>query len=175
MGGGKAIDIQLAGPNIDELREVCGEVKDKLSEYPGVIDIADSFRGGKPEVKLAITSEAESLGLTLQDLGRQVRQGFFGEEAQRIQRGRDDIRVMVRYPEQQRRSLGDLESMRVRTPDGGEVPFSTVAKRQVRPRLRHHHARRPPARHQRHRGGRRGRGQRQRSARRSARLVFCPN
>jgi multidrug efflux pump subunit AcrB len=130
MGGGKAIDIQLAGSSIEELRQVAAEVKDKLSEYPGVIDIADSFRGGKPEVKLGITSEAESLGLTLQDLGRQVRQGFFGEEAQRIQRGRDDIRVMVRYPEQQRRSLGDLESMRVRTPDGGEVPFSTVAKAQ---------------------------------------------
>jgi multidrug efflux pump subunit AcrB len=127
MGGGKAIDIQLAGSDIEELRQVAAEVKDKLSEYPGVIDIADSFRGGKPEVKLGITSEAESLGLTLQDLGRQVRQGFFGEEAQRIQRGRDDIRVMVRYPEQQRHSLGDLESMRVRTPDGGEVPFSTVA------------------------------------------------
>jgi multidrug efflux pump subunit AcrB len=127
MGGSKAIDVQLSGSDIDELRQVAGEIRAKLAEYPGVIDIADSFRGGKPEVKLAITSEAESLGLTLQDLGRQVRQGFFGEEAQRIQRGRDDIRVMVRYPELQRRSLGDLESMRVRTPDGGEVPFSTVA------------------------------------------------
>jgi multidrug efflux pump subunit AcrB len=131
MGGGKAVDIQLTGANIDELRQVAAELREKLSEYPGVIDIADSFRGGKPEVKLNITSEAESLGLTLQDLGRQVRQGFFGEEAQRIQRGRDDIRVMVRYPEQQRRSLGDLESMRVRTPEGGEVPFSTVANAQL--------------------------------------------
>ncbi len=130
MGGGKAIDIQLAGSSIEELRQVAAEIKAQLGEYPGVIDIADSFRGGKPEVKLGITSEAESLGLTLQDLGRQVRQGFFGEEAQRIQRGRDDIRVMVRYPEQERHSLGDLESMRVRTPDGSEVPFSTVAKAQ---------------------------------------------
>ncbi len=131
IGGSKAIDIQLAGPDIDELRRAAAEIKSQLSEYPGVIDISDSFRGGKPEVKLDITSEAESLGLTLQDLGRQVRQGFFGEEAQRIQRGRDDIRVMVRYPEQDRRSLGDLESMRVRTPDGGAVPFSTVAKAEM--------------------------------------------
>jgi multidrug efflux pump subunit AcrB len=130
MGGGKAIDIQLAGPEIQDLRETAAEIKDRLAEYPGVIDISDSFRGGKPEVKLAITPKAETLGLTLQDLGRQVRQGFFGEEAQRIQRGRDDIRVMVRYPEEHRRSLGDLEAARIRTPDGGEVPFSTVAQAQ---------------------------------------------
>ncbi len=128
MGGGKAIDIQFAGPNLDELREVVAQTKEQLAQYPGVIDITDSFRGGKPEVKLAITSKAEALGLSLQDLGRQVRQGFFGEEAQRIQRGRDDVRVMVRYPYDERRSLGDLEKMRVRTPEGSEVPFSTVAR-----------------------------------------------
>ena len=78
-------------------------------------------------MKLGITPAAETLGLTLQDLGRQVRQAFYGEETQRIQRGRDDIRVMVRYPADERRSLGDLEGMRIRTPEGGEVPFSHVA------------------------------------------------
>jgi multidrug efflux pump subunit AcrB len=67
------------------------------------------------------------LGLTLRDLARQVRQGFYGEEAQRIQRGRDDIKVMVRYPEAERRSLGDVERMRIRLEDGAEVPFATVA------------------------------------------------
>ncbi len=128
IGGGKAIDVQLIGRDMDQLQHVAEQIKTKLAEYPGVIDIADTFRGGKPEVKLEITSEAEALGLTLQDLARQVRQAFFGEEAQRIQRGRDDVRVMVRYPEAQRQSLGDLEQMRIRTPDGGEVPFSTVAR-----------------------------------------------
>ncbi len=127
IGGGKAIDIQLTGRDLGRVQEVAGLIKAKLAEYPGVVDITDSFRGGKPEIKLAVTSEGEALGLTLQDLGRQVRQGFFGEEAQRIQRGRDDIRVMVRYPEQARRSLGDLERMRIRTPNGDEAPFSTVA------------------------------------------------
>ena len=78
-------------------------------------------------MKLKIKPTAESLGVTLRDLARQVRQAFYGEEAQRIQRGRDDIRVMVRYPEEQRRSLGDLEKIRVRTLDGAEVPFRTVA------------------------------------------------
>ena len=110
------------------LREVGEQTKAKLAEYPGVFDITDSLRGGKPEVKLAITSNAEALGLSLEQLARQVRQGFYGEEAQRIQRGRDDIRVMVRYPERDRKSLGDLEAMRIRTSGGAEVPFSTVAQ-----------------------------------------------
>ena len=60
-----------------------------------------------------------------------MRQAFYGEEAQRIQRGRDDIRVMVRYPEEERRSLGDLENMRIRTTDGAEVPFRTVAEAEL--------------------------------------------
>jgi multidrug efflux pump subunit AcrB len=69
------------------------------------------------------------LGVTLSDLARQVRQGFYGEEAQRIQRGRDDIRVMVRYPESERRSLANIEDMRIRRPDGSEIPFREVADR----------------------------------------------
>src|SRR5690606_10630054 len=116
LGGGKAIDIELAGRDLDRLQEAAERIKTQLAEYPGVIDITDSFRGGKPEIRLDITSEAQALGLTLEDLGRQVRQGFFGEEAQRIQRGRDDVRVMVRYPEDERRSIADLEDMRIRTP-----------------------------------------------------------
>ena len=127
IGGDKPIDIQLTGVRLDRVRAVAERLKTQLADYPGVIDITDSFRGGKPEVKLGITAAGESLGLSLRGLGRQVRQGFFGEEAQRIQRGRDDIRVMVRYPAAARRSLGDLERMRIRTPAGGEVPFSTVA------------------------------------------------
>ena len=127
MTPGDDVDVQLAGPNIDDLRAAAYDVKRRLAEYAGVYEISDSFRAGKEEMKLGITPAAETLGLTLQDLGRQVRQAFYGEEAQRIQRGRDDIRVMVRYPRDDRRSLGDLENMRIRTPDGGEVPFSQVA------------------------------------------------
>jgi len=127
LESGKAIDIEFSGDSIEELRIVADKTKQRLREYPGVIDITDSFRGGKPEIKLDVTTRAESLGLSRLDLGRQVRQGFFGEEAQRIQRGRDDVRVMIRYPESERKSLGDLEHMRVRTPTGDEVPFKAVA------------------------------------------------
>ena len=127
MTPGSDVDVQLAGPDLDRLRSAAEEVKQRLLEYAGVYEVTDTFRAGKEEMKLGIKPAAEALGLTLQDLGRQVRQAFYGEEAQRIQRGRDDIRVMVRYPRDERRSLGDLENMRIRTPDGGEVPFGSVA------------------------------------------------
>ena len=91
-------------------------------------DVSDNFREGKQEVRLRIKPAAEALGLTMADLGRQVRQAFYGEEAQRIQRGRDEVKVMVRYPREERRSLGDLEEMRIRTPSGIEVPFREVAE-----------------------------------------------
>ena len=127
FSAGDAINIELKGFRVDELRAAAGEVKRELSRYPGVIDIADSFRAGKRELQLRVRPTAEVLGLGLEDLGRQVRQAFYGEEVQRIQRGRDEIRVMLRYPSDKRRSLGDLEGLRIRTPEGIEVPFSTVA------------------------------------------------
>jgi multidrug efflux pump subunit AcrB len=131
FSAGEEIHIQIQGPNVAHLEEAADRVKQALAEFPGVTDIADSFRSGKNEVELAILPEAESLGLGLRDLARQVRQGFYGEEAQRIQRGRDDVRVMVRYPREDRRSLADLENMRVRTTEGGEVPFAAVARADV--------------------------------------------
>jgi multidrug efflux pump subunit AcrB len=131
FSAGQEIHIQLEGPDIEQLSEAADRIKTYLAGIPGVIDIADSFRAGKREVKLAIRPEAEALGLSLQDLARQVRQGFYGEEVQRIQRGRDDVRVMLRYPNSARRSLGDLENMRIRTPQGGEVPFHAVSRTDV--------------------------------------------
>jgi multidrug efflux pump subunit AcrB len=124
---GDPVDIQLNAMDVSELERAAEELKIKLSEYPGVFDISDSFQGGKSEIRLSILPAAEALGLSLEDLARQVRQAFYGEQAQRIQRERDDIRVMVRYPASQRRSLSDLENLRIRTPDGGEVPFYAVA------------------------------------------------
>ena len=127
IGGGKAIDLQYSYPDTDKLVEIVELTRSHIAGYPGVVDVTDTYRGGKPEIKLALTKEGESLGFTLQNLGLQVRQAFLGEESQRIQRGRDDVRVMVRYPSLDRRSLASLERMRVRTPAGDEVPFSTVA------------------------------------------------
>jgi multidrug efflux pump subunit AcrB len=128
---GDPINVQLVGPDVDQLEEAAGRIATELARLPAVFDVSDSFRAGKEEVKLSILPAGEALGVTLADLARQVRQAFYGEEAQRIQRGRDDVRVMVRYPESERRSLGDLENLRIRTRDGGEVPFRTVARAEV--------------------------------------------
>lgn len=124
---GDALALQLKGRDINQLREAALYLRSELGRYPGVLDLTDTFRSGKQEIKLDILPAAKPLGLTLNDLARQVRQAFYGEEAQRIQRGTDDVRVMVRYPEEERRSLGNLENMRIRTNEGIEVPFATVA------------------------------------------------
>jgi multidrug efflux pump subunit AcrB len=128
FSGGDPIDIQLAAADVAVLETVADLLKLRLAEYSGVTDIADSFQDGKREVKLSLLPSAEPLGITLDDLSRQVRQAFYGAEAQRIQRGRDDIRVMVRYPRDQRTSLADLDNLRIRTPGGDAVPFYAVAR-----------------------------------------------
>ncbi|MDE0001898.1 MAG: efflux RND transporter permease subunit [Rhodospirillaceae bacterium] len=124
---GDAIAIQLQGRNVDDLANAAAELRAELARFDGVQDITDSFRAGKQEAKLSLLPEGRQLGLTLNDLARQARQAFYGEEVQRVQRGAEDIRVMVRYPEAERRSLGDLEGMRIRAQDGTEIPFAAVA------------------------------------------------
>ena len=116
----------LVGPDIARLRAAANDVKAELSRLRGRLRhrrLVPRRQSGR--CKLGIKPAAQTLGLTLGGpRPRQVRQAFHGEEAQRIQRGRDDIRVMVRYPlAADRGSVGDLENMRIRTPDGGEVPF----------------------------------------------------
>ncbi|WP_303722459.1 efflux RND transporter permease subunit [Malonomonas rubra] len=128
---GDPIDVQLTGADFTALSEVSAAIQQRLAEYPGVYDIQDSFDQGKQEIQLKLRPEAELLGLTSSDLGRQVRAAFFGAEAQRIQRGRDDVRVMIRYPKQQRENLSSLETMKIRSTEGIEVPFSQVADAQL--------------------------------------------
>lgn len=125
---GDDIDIELSHDRFDQLLAAAEDLKLRLRNYEGVSDIGDNFEPGKAEVKLALKDSGRTLGLTLGDLARQVRQGFYGDEVQRIQRGKHDIRVMVRYPQDQRRSLADIERMRIRLPDGTEIPFSMVAQ-----------------------------------------------
>ncbi|MEM7413088.1 MAG: efflux RND transporter permease subunit [Myxococcota bacterium] len=128
---GDEIDVQLQSESLADLQSAATLLRRELTSYPGVYDITDSFRAGKQEIKLKILPSAEALGLTLEDLARQVRQAFYGHEAQRVQRGRDDIKVMVRFPKDQRRSLTDLSELRIRTPDGAEVPFDSVARAEM--------------------------------------------
>ena len=127
FSAGDPVSVQLAHRDFDVLLQAVDRLKVIIAEYPGTKDVADSFLPGKKELKLTLTPAGRAAGLTLSDLARQVRSGFYGREVQRIQRGRDDIRVMVRYPAEERRSRGDIDAMRIRLPDGSEVPFTTVA------------------------------------------------
>ncbi len=131
FSAGEPINYQLSGKDVDLMREAAAALRAELTRYDGVFDIADSFRSGKQEIKLALLPEARNLGLTLNDLARQVRNAFYGVEAQRIQRGQDEVRVMVRFPEDERTSIGNLEDMYIRTPDGSEVPFYSVARFEI--------------------------------------------
>jgi multidrug efflux pump subunit AcrB len=127
IGGGPPIGLRLSGSNYAMLESAAAELEQELANYEGVFDITNSATASGEEIKLTIKPEAEALGLTMSSLGRQVRQAFYGEEAQRIQRGKDELKVMVRYPLNERRSVADLQNMRIRTPAGDEVPFSSVA------------------------------------------------
>ncbi len=127
MSGDGDIDIRISGPDLDELKAAAAELADELSAIGGVLQAQDSYREGKREWQLSLTPLGASLGLTLGDLARQVRQGMYGEEIQSLQRGREEVDVMLRYPLEDRQSLAALEKMRVRTLDGREVPFHMVA------------------------------------------------
>ena len=126
-GGGPDISLTLIGANIDEVARAGAALEQRIKSYEGVFDVQNSYERGRPEIKINILPEAEALGLTLADLAGQVRAGFYGAEVQRVQRGQDEVKVMVRFPKDERDSVGYLDSMRIRTPDGGRVPFHAVA------------------------------------------------
>ena len=128
FSAGNAIEFQIRGRDVNQMRAAAEELKSELSRFTGVFDITDSFRSGKQEVQLRLLPEARHLGITLNDLASQVRAAFYGVEAQRVARGEDDVRVMIRFPESERRSIGNLEEMYIRTPQGIEVPFYSVAR-----------------------------------------------
>ena len=128
FGGGPAIALRLIGPNVETVARAARELERRIKAYEGVYDVRNSFERGRQEIKLNIKPEAEALGLTLQDLASQVRAGFYGAEVQRVQRGQDEVKVMVRFPEDERDSVGYLNNMRIKTPAGGRVPFYSVAE-----------------------------------------------
>ena len=127
----RPIDVALSGRDPERLSAAAAELVRSLAATPGVREIADSESGGKQEIALRIRPEAQAMGLSLAELARQVRQGFHGEEVQRVQRGRDEVAVVVRYPRAERRSIADLESVWIRLPGGRQLPFSSVAEAEM--------------------------------------------
>ena len=125
---GKPISLILTSSSISDLNTVSTELKNLLRKYPGVYDIGDTFDSARDEIILKLKPAAENLGITLSDVARQVRYAFYGAEAQRIPRAKEDVRVMVRYPNGERLAVENLREMRIRSPSGIQVPFDTVAE-----------------------------------------------
>ena len=125
--GRDPLEVQLTGQRIGDLTKAAEIVRKQMETYDGLFDVSDNLDNARDEIQLKVKPEAEQFGMTMTDLANQVRQAFFGEEIQRIQRGRDEIRVMLRYPQADRRSLAALDGMKIRTSTGQEVPFTTVA------------------------------------------------
>ncbi|MGJ8652030.1 MAG: efflux RND transporter permease subunit [Opitutaceae bacterium] len=123
----QGLNIQLMSQSLDELKAAADAMKAKVATYTGVSDIQDTFDSGRPEIKMEITPSGQAAGFDKRELVNNVRSAFFGQEAQRIQRGRDEVRVMVRYPYEDRTQLETLREMRVRAEDGTAIPFSIVA------------------------------------------------
>jgi len=124
----KPLEIRLLGNDLDELRRAADDVRAKLAEFEGVFDIDDDLRPGKRELRVVLKSEAANLGLTVAGIAEQLRQGLYGGEAVRLQRGRDDVRVLVSYVDEDRRDWGIIDDLKIRTPAGGAVPFREVAE-----------------------------------------------
>ncbi len=121
------VSIDLSHRDTAQLEVAVQRLADELRGIAGVQEIQTGLDTGKRQLEFALTPTGAAAGLTTSDIARQVRQAFFGEEVQRIQRGRSEVRVYVRLPENERRSLADLERLRIRLPSGGEAPLTTVA------------------------------------------------
>lgn len=122
------IDIELMGDNLVQLREAAIALRIILTEFDGVYDVRDTFDAGGPEINVQLSDEGRALGLGQVELARQVRQAVYGVEIQRIQRGRDEVKVFIRLPESQRHSLDSIKNLWVSLPNGKKVPFSVVGK-----------------------------------------------
>ncbi len=124
---GDVIDIELKGSDFGELGEVADAITERLSYYPSVSDISQSLSDGKEELRVEVSDQGHVLGLTRNDIVGQIGEAFKGHQVQRIQRGQEDIRVIVRFPIAERRSYDTLSEMLIRTPQGALVPLSHVA------------------------------------------------
>jgi multidrug efflux pump subunit AcrB len=133
--GDKDLKFNIVGKDREQLQLAASELEEKLRSYYGVFDIENGSADLVNEIHIDIKPGAEALGLSLFDVGRQVRDAFYGSEAQRLQRGNDEVKVMVRYPQQERRTVADLENMYIRTPDGSEVPLMSVAELEFKPAM----------------------------------------
>ena len=129
--GGKTVEFKLlAAANAEavaQLEDAVERCKEWLTQYPGVIDIDDDSRPGKWEYQIKVKPRAEAMGVSLADLAGTIRASYYGEEVMRLQRGRHEVKLMVRYPQDERRTLATLADIRVAGPDGVQRPIRELA------------------------------------------------
>lgn len=130
---GPSISLKLSSNSNTELEAAAKEIEEALSHYKGVFDIRNGASAIQDEIVLDIKPSAEVLGISSASLGRQMRDAFYGAEAQRIQRGNDEVKVMVRYPRDERAAISDLQNMYIRSADNAYVPLSSVANMSIEP------------------------------------------
>lgn len=124
---GRPIEIKLLGMDLEDMSAASERIQQELGKFEGVLSVEDDLVIGKREMRITLRPAARYLGMTLADVAEQLRHGFFGGEAVVLRRGRDEVKVRVRYPEDERKSIANLESIRIRTPQGDAIPFSEVA------------------------------------------------
>ncbi len=125
--GGAALAVELSHADADMLKAASERLAAEMSEFTGVFDIDDGYQQGKEQLDLELKPGARAFGITEADLARQIRNAYFGVEAVRQQRGRDELRVYVRLPQAQRASESSLNKMIIQTPQGGEIPLEQAA------------------------------------------------
>ncbi len=126
-GGSAEINIRLSHPEVAVLRAAATEVADTIGKYPGVEDVRKGFGSEMPQFNFEIKPEGRALGITARELGRQIRNSFYGAEALRQPRERQELRVMVKLPKEERKSLSGLDNLLIRVPGGGEIPLNHAA------------------------------------------------
>lgn len=129
--GGKPVQIQFSSSSFESLQNASEDLKKQLLQYKGLYDIQDDFKQGYKELRFILKPEAHNLNLTLSDLATQVRYAVYGNEILRIQRGKFDVRVYLRYPAEERKYVSDMEKIFIRTPTGQKVSILEVAELNV--------------------------------------------
>ncbi len=128
FSAGDAVNVQLSSKYMDDLLAAKDELKTKLVQFPGVFDVKDNYNVGKEEISITLLPGAANYGITMMMVASQVRQAFYGLEVQSVQRDRDEVKIMLRYPEKERSSISNLENMMIRTPGGSTIPVRQIAR-----------------------------------------------
>ena len=128
FSAGDPINIQLSSKYMDDLIKAKDELKRELIRFPGVFDVADTYNVGKEEISIHLLPAAKNYGVSMMMVAAQVRQAFYGLEVQTVQRGRNELKVVLQYPKEERSSISDLEKMMIFTPQGSTIPVRQIAK-----------------------------------------------